>query len=703
MRHRFYITAMLGLSLLMAAPAQAQITMISSDSTAGTGVASAQLAGFTVGSGESLLVMVAMENNGAVSDIQFNSSSVNWDTVVSVNEGPQQAQIYLVDGLSGTGDIDFTFSDNGTFAVSAMSLSGVAGVSGSGTFGEPDGSLPFAINYGGAAGGFVVGAMVDNTFSGGNALNITGGNVDTYLEQIAGTGTESAGRGLAYGDIAATGSFTETFDKGDGSSGRNAGALLALYPTGLVNQNLTWSGGTSGSSDTWDTFGNANWNANADVFQPGDTVTFDDTAGVATTVNINGSVIPANTTVDSDTNNYTFASGDIGGNGTLTKSGTSTLILETGHSYSGGTIVNGGILDIGDPGTAGTGAVTLNGTAQFHVGDASNNTVGNDFVVNGTNVIENNSINARLLNLIGNISGSGDLTLNNNSGGGLNGIDLSGDNSGFSGSVTLGGGDTVFLRLRGSVNAAGTDVAWDTGAGGRIYTRDLDPTVSITLGSLSGSGGFLGANAGGAASAVEYRIGSLNTSTTFSGVVEDNGGTTSITKIGTGTLTLDGANTYSGDTSVEAGTLSISEDYLNDAADVYLTTGATLNLDFASTGGSAGDFDNSSFVDGADFILWQQNTGVGSLTDWEADYGTGGGTPTVDTIDQLFIDGVAQATGTWGAIGSGAANETALISGLGWLNVTTTAVASAAAVPEPCAALLCVSFALGLGLRRNRS
>ena len=36
-----------------------------------------------------------------------------------------------------------------------------------------------------------------------------------------------------------------------------------------------------------------------------------------------------------------------------------------------------------------------------------------------------------------------------------------------------------------------------------------------------------------------------------------------------------------------------------------------------------GDFDNDFDVDGADFLAWQRNTGLGSLSDWESKYGSG--------------------------------------------------------------------------------
>jgi len=37
----------------------------------------------------------------------------------------------------------------------------------------------------------------------------------------------------------------------------------------------------------------------------------------------------------------------------------------------------------------------------------------------------------------------------------------------------------------------------------------------------------------------------------------------------------------------------------------------------------AGDFDSSGVVDGDDFLLWQRDPNVGSLADWEANYGSG--------------------------------------------------------------------------------
>ena len=79
---------------------------------------------------------------------------------------------------------------------------------------------------------------------------------------------------------------------------------------------------------------------------------------------------------------------------------------------------------------------------------------------------------------------------------------------------------------------------------------DLTPvTISgMTIGSLAGNGMVLLAGH-------SLSIGNNNLSTTFSGVIQDSG---RLSKLGSGALTLAGANTYTGQTVASAGTLRLN-------------------------------------------------------------------------------------------------------------------------------------------------
>ena len=87
---------------------------------------------------------------------------------------------------------------------------------------------------------------------------------------------------------------------------------------------------------------------------------------------------------------------------------------------------------------------------------------------------------------------------------------------------------------------------------GFLDLRDHD-TPELTIGSLEGDGlVFLGG--------ANLSIGSNNLSTIFSGLIEEasEGVTGALTKVGTGILTLSGANTYTGGTTIKSGKLVVN-------------------------------------------------------------------------------------------------------------------------------------------------
>jgi len=108
-------------------------------------------------------------------------------------------------------------------------------------------------------------------------------------------------------------------------------------------------------------------------------------------------------------------------------------------------------------------------------------------------------------------------------------------------------------------------------------------STGVTIGSLEDDGTatamvFLGAN--------NLTIGSNNLSTTFSGVIQDSG---SLTKIGTGTLDLTGASTYTGNTNVNHGVLQVDGSI---TSNTFVNHGGTL----AGTGTINGNVTNSGGV-----------------------------------------------------------------------------------------------------------
>jgi len=94
---------------------------------------------------------------------------------------------------------------------------------------------------------------------------------------------------------------------------------------------------------------------------------------------------------------------------------------------------------------------------------------------------------------------------------------------------------------------------------------------SNTIGSLAGNG--IVTNNGGASATLA--IGNDNTSTTFGGSLQDGTITLGLIKIGTGTLTLTGVNTYTGGTNINGGILAVNSD-LNLGAGPLSFNGGTL-------------------------------------------------------------------------------------------------------------------------------
>jgi len=99
--------------------------------------------------------------------------------------------------------------------------------------------------------------------------------------------------------------------------------------------------------------------------------------------------------------------------------------------------------------------------------------------------------------------------------------------------------------------------------------RNGSASIPFEIGSLESTGAatYLRGTQTGATNST-YSIGALNANTTFAGNITNGGGTTGITKVGTGAWTLSGASTHTGPTAVNAGTLIVGGSLGNTAVTV---------------------------------------------------------------------------------------------------------------------------------------
>jgi autotransporter-associated beta strand protein len=411
----------------------------------------------------------------------------------------------------------------------------------------------------------------------GNSVTGGAGGTTTNLQTVAGNPGSAFGAGLFM-----QGSGTLAFSPGSGSpqtigdqifdefGAVGVGGSWGINKTGAGTLTLTaanhYTGGTtltggvlSVSSDS-----NLGLDGNNNV-----------TGGLA----FNGGVLQiTGTTFTSTTRTITWGAGgggfdiaaagntftvsqSLGAGGGLTKLGAGTLVLSGANTYSGGTTISAGTIQVtnSNPGTSssvGTGTVTLNG-GTFQAG-GNGLTFSNAFTLNN---VTGNTIDTSgaILILSGNISGAGGFTKVG------------------AGTLTLQGNDNY---QGATVVSAGRLLAQSTAAlsSSSAYTVNglLDlGGFSNSIGSLAGAGSVSNS---GAANAILSVAGA--TSTTFSGSIADGTHTTGLTQNGNGILTLSGVNTYSGGTTVNAGTLMLSGAGTLGAttASTTINSGGTLDL-----------------------------------------------------------------------------------------------------------------------------
>lgn len=264
---------------------------------------------------------------------------------------------------------------------------------------------------------------------------------------------------------------------------------------------------------------------------------------------------------------------------------------------------------------AGTNSITLTGTTNVITsgGILVGSGVGSNLstITGGTlagaaskdlSVIQNNTAGGLTISsVIGNNTGATALA---KSGGGL--LTLGASNT-FTGGVFIHGG-TVALGNAGALNSnAVTFGPASTGtlalAGNSVVVANLSTNANPGTTFVQNANGSSVANA-------TLTVGNAsNLSGIYAGTIRDGtgGGTLSLTKAGTGTLTLSGANTYSGGTTLTAGVVTISNATSFGSGSIAVTGSSRINAAGGITYANAINVSSGQ-------TLTMQNPAVGSAS-----------------------------------------------------------------------------------------
>jgi len=249
--------------------------------------------------------------------------------------------------------------------------------------------------------------------------------------------------------------------------------------------------------------------------------------------------------------NFTVGS-SIAGTGTLTQLGADTLVLTFDNTYSGGTTISAGTLEIGAgtaSGSLGTGNVVNNAALSYN--RTGSFTIAN--VISGTGTLT--KLNTGTMILTGTNTYSGTTTISAGS--------LQVGNGGTTGTLgTAAVTNNAALVFNRSDAVTIANAISGTGAvqhsGGGLLTLTGNNSFSGGFSMDAGSGGVQVGNGGtsgslGTGTVSNARFLRFNRSDSLT-VTNDISGTGSLTQSGTGTVILTGNNIYSGGTTINSGT-----------------------------------------------------------------------------------------------------------------------------------------------------
>jgi len=403
----------------------------------------------------------------------------------------------------------------------------------------------------------------------------------------------------------------------------------------------------------------------------------------------NGSTSGAISNSSNVTNNATLSfnrsdaaysySGVISGTGVVTMTGSGTISLLTAtNTYSGGTTINAGTLQIGDNATPsteniaalGTGLVTVNsGATLYYMPGSTTNpyNITNAFTLNGGTIKGGDGVqhlgnggaaftigasggtitsdwNTKDVYIDGQIYGTAALNLSHGSiGFEASAIHITNSANSYSGTATVtANGNSMYLDLDNITAMQNATITLATTGAGSPYLQlgAANTNATTVIAGLTGTTGYVQPST----TAGTYTLNVNNAgANTYSGIMQDNTGILALSKSGAGTLVLAGTNTFTGGVTISNGTLQIgnagatgsisnSSNIVNNSALVFDLTSA-----YSYTGAISGT--GTLAVSGSGTITLGGNNTYTGLTTVNSGTLCITGTPTQNTIKYVVNGG----------------------------------------------------------------